>query len=116
MPARKDVARRSPELDRVFVRLIRFNLAQLIGIELAAALCNTSKRTLQRKLKKMGTHYNEVLGHARFRAASRMLQNAGMTVTDIGYRIGYSDVAHFARAFQRIAGVTPQVYRQQFNH
>ena len=87
-----------------------------MSIELAAALCNMSKRTLQRKLKEMGTHYNEVLGHARFRAASRMLQNAGMTVTDIGYRIGYSDVAHFARAFQRMAGVTPQLYRQQFNH
>jgi AraC-like DNA-binding protein len=57
-----------------------------------------------------------VLGHARFRAASRLLQNAGMTVTDIGYRMGYSDVAHFARAFQRMAGVTPKVYRQQFNH
>lgn len=87
-----------------------------MSIELAAALCNTSKRTLQRKLKEKGTHYNEVLSHARFRAANRMLQNAGMTVTDIGYRLGYSDVAHFARAFQRIAGVTPQVYRQQFNH
>ena len=87
-----------------------------MSIELAAALCNTSKRTLQRKLKEMGTHYTEVLDHARFRAASRMLQNAGMTVSDIGYRIGYSDVAHFARAFQRIAGVTPQMYRQQFNH
>ena len=87
-----------------------------MSIELAAAMCNMSKRTLQRRLKEMGTHYNEVLGHAHFRAASRMLQNAGMTVTDIGYRMGYSDVAHFARAFQRMAGVTPQVYRQQFNH
>ena len=87
-----------------------------MSIELAAALCNTSKRTLQRKLKEVGTHYNEVLDHARFRATSRMLQNADMTVTDIGYRMGYSDVAHFARSFQRIAGVTPRVYRQQFNH
>ena len=87
-----------------------------ISIEVAAALCNTSKRTLQRRLKELGTHYNEVLGHARFRLASQMLQNTGMTVTDIGFRLGYSDVAHFARAFRRIAGVTPQVYRQQFNH
>jgi AraC-like DNA-binding protein len=86
-----------------------------LSIELAAGLCNTSKRTLQRKLKKMGTHYNEVLGNARYRAASRMLQNPGMTATDVAYRLGYSDVAHFARAFRRIAGVTPQVYRQQFS-
>ena len=87
-----------------------------MSIELAASLCNTSKRTLQRRLKEMGTHYNEVLAHAHFRAASRMLQNTGMTVTDIGCRMGYSDVAHFSRAFQRMAGVTPLVYRQQFIH
>jgi len=87
-----------------------------LSIELAAGLCNTSKRTLQRKLKKMGTHYNEVLSHARFRAASRMLQNPAMTATDVAYRLGYSDAAHFVRAFRRIAGVTPQVYRQQFSH
>lgn len=87
-----------------------------MSIELAARLCNTSKRTLQRKLKKMGTHYNEVLCKTRFRAASQMLQNPAMTVTDIAYRLGYSDVAHFARAFQHIAGVTPRMHRQQFYH
>jgi AraC-like DNA-binding protein len=87
-----------------------------MSIELAAELCNTSKRTLQRKLKEVGTHYNEVVDHARFRATSRMLQDANMTVNDIRYRLGYSNVANFARSFQRIAGVTPQVYRQQFNH
>jgi AraC-like DNA-binding protein len=87
-----------------------------MSIEVDAALCNTSKRTLQRRLKEMGSHYHEVLSHARFRVASQMLQNTGMTVTDIGSRLGHSDVVHFARAFQRMAGVTPQVYRQQFNH
>jgi AraC-like DNA-binding protein len=87
-----------------------------LSIELAAGLCNTSKRSLQRKLKKMGTHYNDVLSHARFRAASRMLQNPAMTAIDVAYRLGYSDVAHFCRAFQRIAGVNPKEYRQQFRH
>lgn len=87
-----------------------------LSIELAAGLCKMSKRTLQRKLRKMGTRYSEVLDHARFRAASRMLQNPGMTVTDIAYRLRYSDVSHFARTFRRIAGVTPMVYRQQFSN
>jgi len=49
-------------------------------------------------------------------AASQMLQNPGMNVTDIAHRLGYSDVAHFARAFRRIAGVTPLMYRRQFMH
>ena len=87
-----------------------------VSLDLAAALCNMSSRTLQRKLRDSGTHYNEVLGLARFRVASRMLQNPDLKVSDIAKRLGYSDVAHFARAFRRIAGVTPRAYRQQFHH
>jgi AraC-like DNA-binding protein len=85
-----------------------------MSIELAAALCNMSKRTLQRKLKEMGTHYKELLSHALFRAASQLLQNPAMTATEVAFRLGYSDEANFARAFRRIAGVNPGTYRQQF--
>jgi len=53
-----------------------------------------------------------VLNHARFRVASRMLQDPGMRVTDVAHRLGYSDVAHFSRAFRRIAGVSPSEYLQ----
>ena len=85
-----------------------------MSIELAAALCNMSKRTLQRKLKEMGTHYNELLSQARFRTASQLLQNPAMTATEVAFRLGYSDEANFARAFRRIAGINPSTYRQQF--
>jgi AraC-like DNA-binding protein len=87
-----------------------------INIEFAAELCNTSKRTLQRRLQAKGTCFNELLARAQFSAASRMLQESGTTVTEMAYRLGYSDAAHFTRAFRRIAGVTPQVYRQQYKH
>lgn len=84
-----------------------------LSLELAAGLCNLSTRTLQRKLNAMGTHYSEVLDRVRFHTAGRLLRDPGMTVTDIALQLGYSDVAHFARAFRRIAGVTPLDYRQQ---
>jgi AraC-like DNA-binding protein len=87
-----------------------------LSIELAAELCGTSKRSLQRKLKEMGTNYREVLGRTRFRAACEMLQNQNMAVADIALHLEYSDGTHFARAFRRIAGVSPRVYRQQFIH
>jgi AraC-like DNA-binding protein len=83
-----------------------------LNIELAAGLCNMGKRTLQRTLTEMGTHYSEVLDHARFRAACRMLQGPNMKVTDVSHRLGYSDPTHFSRAFRRIAGVNPQLYRK----
>jgi AraC-like DNA-binding protein len=87
-----------------------------LSIDLAAQLCGTSKRSLQRKLKESGTSYNELLCHARFRVASQMLQDLDITATDVAYHLGYSNETHFARAFRRIAGVSPRVYRQQFIH
>ncbi len=87
-----------------------------LSIEFAAGVCNMSKRTLQRKLSEMGTHYSELLAHARYRATCQMLQAPGLRVKDIAQRLGYSDSAHFARAFKQIAGVTPRAYRQQFIH
>jgi AraC-like DNA-binding protein len=69
-----------------------------------------------RKLTQIGTRYSEVLNQARFDVAGRMLQDPNVTVADVAYRLGYSSPAHFARAFQRIAGVTPRVYRQAYSH
>ena len=87
-----------------------------LSVEIVASVCNTSKRTLQRQLKEMGTSYSELLALARYRAACHMLQVPGLKVTDIAHRLGYSDLASFSRAFRSIAGVTPRAYRQQYIH
>jgi AraC-like DNA-binding protein len=85
-----------------------------LTLEFAAELCNMSKRSLQRKLADTGTRYSEVLNQVLFYTASRMLQDPDMKVTDISALLGYSDSTHFSRAFRRIAGVNPRVYRQEY--
>ena len=87
-----------------------------LSVEFVASVCNTSKRTLQRQLNEIGTNYSELLTLARYHAACQMLQSPGLKVTDIAHRLGYSDLAHFSRAFRRIAGVSPRAYRQQYIH
>jgi AraC-like DNA-binding protein len=87
-----------------------------LNIEFAAGLCNMSKRGLQRKLVAEGTRYSNVRDQVRFDAAKRMLQDRDRSVTDISHLLGYSDPTHFTRAFRRIAGVTPRVYRQAYSH
>ena len=87
-----------------------------LSIEFAAALCDTSKRSLQRKLSGMGTRYSEVLDQVRFHTACRMLQDSDMKVADVAHQLGYSDPTHFSRAFRRISGVNPRLYRQAYSH
>lgn len=87
---------------------------QGMNVEMIAASVGMSKRTLQRVLKERGTRYSEVLDRARLRLGRRMLQDAGMQISDISYRLGYSDPTHFSRAFRRSTGVNPSAYREQF--
>ena len=83
-----------------------------MDIESTAALCNMSKRSLQRKLEKLGTRYSAVLDRARFHVAARLLRDPDTKVTDIAHRLTYSDLSHFSRSFHRISGVSPCEYRQ----
>ena len=82
-----------------------------VSLEVAAELCNMSKRTMQRKLKDKGTRFSEIRDKALYRAAVRMLRDPAIKVADVANQLGYSDAAHFSRAFRRVAGISPREYR-----
>lgn len=48
----------------------------------------------------------------RFQRTLDMARLPGSSWADIAFATGYSDQAHFAREFQRFAGVTPGLYRR----
>jgi AraC-like DNA-binding protein len=77
-----------------------------------AALVGTSARTLQRRLDAQGTTYSVVLDEVRQRVALERLLHTDATITEIAHDLGYSDSAHFARAFRRWAGISPLELRR----
>lgn len=79
-------------------------------VGLAAELAGRSVRTLQRHLADKGQTYKRLLAQVRFDTATYLLRNRDYTITDIARQLGYSDPSHFARAFRRIAGVSPREY------
>jgi len=83
------------------------------GVTSGAEIARTSVRTLQRRLAAGGFSYSEVVDRARFDVASRMLAETDAPSIQIAQATAYSDPSHFARAFRRIAGVSPQQYRKQ---
>lgn len=83
------------------------------SVDLVAEIAGTSVRTLQRRLKQSQMTYSELVQHTRFATATQMLRDTGIKTLDIAYDLGYEDPSHFARAFRRIAGVSPREYRSQ---
>lgn len=95
-------------------------LTHLLGVRLLDArpsiawLCRhlgTSRRTLQRALAARGTAFESVLQDALAERAVALLR-AGATATDIALELGYSDLAHFTRAFRRWTATTPSAWRR----
>lgn len=84
-----------------------------ISLPEIAELVGTSARTLQRRLDAQGTTYSVVLDEVRQRVALERLRHSDATVTEIAHDLGYSDSAHFARAFRRWSGLSPLELRRQ---
>lgn len=82
-------------------------------IQLAANISDISVRSLQRRLKVFDLSYSELVHHAQFERAVELLKDPQVRTIDIAYSVGYRDPSNFARAFRRIAGVSPKEYRMQ---
>jgi AraC-like DNA-binding protein len=81
-------------------------------LDCAAQITGVHIRALQRILEREGVTFSQLVDEARFNQATRLLKETDATVTDIAFDLGYTDVAHFSRAFRRWSGVSPRQYRQ----
>jgi AraC-like DNA-binding protein len=72
-----------------------------------------SVRTLQRRLQESGTNFAELLRRSKERLAIDLLDAQGYSVLEIAYELGYSDPAHFTRAFTNWYGEAPQNWRRR---
>jgi AraC-like DNA-binding protein len=65
-------------------------------------------RTLQRRLAAEGESFDSLLRRTMHRRADELLAG-GHSVTNTAIELGYSDTAHFSRAYRSWAGVPPSV-------
>ncbi|WP_244477546.1 MULTISPECIES: AraC family transcriptional regulator [unclassified Rhizobium] len=77
------------------------------NLKAMAARLRVSTRTLQRRLKSCGVEFEELLDETRRSEALQLIREGGHSLTEIAYRLGYSDPAHFTRAFKRWTGAAP---------
>jgi len=85
-------------------------------IHQTAEFLGVSVRTLQRHLAEAWVTHESLVGRARFATAATVLEETDTKILDIALDFGYSDHAHFTRAFGRWAGCSPQAYRRRCRH
>ncbi|MCA1443570.1 AraC family transcriptional regulator ligand-binding domain-containing protein [Ensifer sp. IC4062] len=82
-----------------------------LGLQAVARSLGMSPRTLQRRLKFCSVDFEELLDETRRSEAIRLICEGVHSMTDIAFKVGYSDSAHFTRAFKRWAGVAPSRFQ-----
>lgn len=85
-------------------------------IEEAAEVAGLSVRSLQRRLAARGVNYKQLVSNQRFEQARQMLDQGEVSISDASRALGYTNPTHFARAFRRIAGMSPREYRKKAMH
>ncbi len=82
-----------------------------INIDRMARRLHISQRTLQRRLRLAGTSFQELIEQARREQALRLLHDQRLTLSEVAFKTGYSEMSTFYRAFRRWTGKTPGEYR-----
>ena len=72
-----------------------------------------SPRTLQMKLSKCDTTFQEIVSEVRLALARGYMGNSARSITEIGYMLGFSDTSNFSRAFRRWTGKSPNELRSR---
>lgn len=58
-----------------------------------------------------GKNFSELLNGIRIEKAKELMPDPSLHVADIAERVGFVDMAHFARVFKRITGMSANEYR-----
>ena len=79
-------------------------------LETTASVLGLHCRTLERRLSRWGATFESLLDEFRRSRSLQLIQQGTHTLTDIAFLVGYSDSAHFTRAFRRWTGSPPRDY------
>jgi len=71
-----------------------------------------SNRNLQRKLEAQNTTFKTILTQIRQELAIKYIKDPQLTLTEVSFMLGFSEMSAFSRAFKQWTGQSPRAQRQ----
>lgn len=103
---------RSDLVTRLQSLLVQHEPIGHMNVQDVARHLNLSQRTLQRRLQEKQLSYKQVVDEVRQQQALHWLRLDYLSISEIGYRLGFSNGANFTRAFKRWYGEPPARVRR----
>ena len=95
-------------------RIIKENLSnEHLDVEHVAKQLNMSRHTLYRRLKADEVSFQSLIENSRKEAAFGLLKQATLSISEVAFLTGFSELSAFSRAFKRWAGLSPAAFRKQ---
>lgn len=97
---------------RNFLKILEDNYKRSEGVSFYADKLNTSVRNLNLLCNQVfGQSVSEIIETRKIIEARRYLLNTAMTVSEVGYALGYNEKSYFTRVFRKRTGLTPTDFR-----
>ncbi len=100
---------------RLAKQYIRNHFSEQITMEEVSSVAGLSTAYFSVLFKKAeGEGFARYLIHVRMEAAKTLLRESQYTVAEICRKVGYNDLKHFTRTFEKVTGVKPATYRKLY--
>lgn len=104
------------ELDQIntIVKAITDDVASAqTAAEVASGLGMSESRFSRFFRRATGNTFTDFVNHVRINRACQLLMESDRYITNIGFEVGFNNIANFNRRFLEIKGMTPREYRRQ---
>ncbi|OCX50433.1 AraC family transcriptional regulator [Mucilaginibacter sp. PPCGB 2223] len=113
---KKGKGRKTPEWAETLKEMIQDQLdtQMTLSLQQASEELKINPAYLSREFSKYfdNLSFGDYMRKARIEKARNLIEHTGHTLTEIAYLTGFSDQAHFTRAFKQYTGVNPSVLKK----
>jgi LacI family transcriptional regulator len=96
------------------VDFIKNNANKQIQVSDVVESVSVSRRKLERRFKKYLNHsIHQEIKLAKVQLITKMLLETSDNISEIAAKLGFADVAHIARYFKDVEGISPLEYRRK---